>query len=94
MQEFRDEGLKALVRNVSREKWHETSNVVLKHEEITSEVKEGISKMISKEVDEYLKTGSLLELRNPDELASFSNKLFMPSLVPVRTCEITVLHIF
>ena len=73
----RDEESKALVRNIACEKWREASNVVLKHEEIAAEVKQGICKSISKEFDEYLKSGSMLELRNPDELAGFSNKLFM-----------------
>lgn len=73
----RDEESKALVRNIACEKWREASNVVLKHEEIASELKQGISKAVSKEFDEYLKSGSMLELRNPDELAGFSNKLFM-----------------
>ena len=40
-------------------------------------MKQGISKAVSKEFDEYLKSESMLELRNPDELAGFSNKLFM-----------------
>ncbi|XP_068712213.1 uncharacterized protein [Montipora foliosa] len=73
----RDEESKALVRNIACEKWREASNVVLKHEEIAAEVKQGISKAVSKEFNEYLKSGSMLELRNPDELAGFSNKLFM-----------------
>ena len=73
----RDEESKALVSNIACEKWREASNVVLKHEEIAAEVKQGISKAVSKEFDEYLKSGSMLELRNPDELAGFSNKLFM-----------------
>ena len=73
----RDEESKALVRNIACEKWREVSNVVLKHEEIAAEVKQGISKTVSKEFNEYLKSGSMLKLRNPDELAGFSNKLFM-----------------
>ena len=72
-----DEECKALVRNIACEKWREASDVVLKHEEIAVEVKQGISKAVLKEFDEYLKSGSMLELRNPDELAGFSNKLFM-----------------
>ena len=73
----RDEESKALVRNIAFEKWREASNVVLKHKEIAAEVKQGISKAVSKEFNEYLKSGSMLELRNPEELAGFSNKLFM-----------------
>lgn len=55
----RDEESKALVRNIACEKWREASNVVLKHEEIAAEVKQGISKAVSKEFNEYLKSGSI-----------------------------------
>ena len=65
-----DEESKALVRIIAYEKWREASSVVLKYEEIAGEVKRGITKAVSKEFDEYLKSGSVLELRNPDELAS------------------------
>ena len=65
------------MRNIACEKWREASNVVLKHEEFAAEVKQGMCKSISKEFDEYLKSGSMLKLRNPDEMAGFSNKLFM-----------------
>ena len=65
------------MRNIACEKRREASNVVLKHEEIAAEVKQGIRKVVSKEFNEYLKSGSMLELRNPEELAGFSKKLFM-----------------
>ena len=42
----RDKESKALVRNIACEKWREASNVVLKHEEIAAEVKQGISKAV------------------------------------------------
>ena len=73
----RDKEPKALVRNFACKKWREASNVVLKHKKIAAEVKQGISKAVLKEFAEYLKLGSMLELGNPDELAGFSNKLFM-----------------
>ena len=41
------------------------------------ELKKGIYKVISKEFNEYLKSGGMLEVRNPDKLAGFSNKLFL-----------------
>ena len=41
------------------------------------ELYKGISKLRSLEFDEYLKSGCILEARNPDELASFSNKIFL-----------------
>lgn len=73
----RDPQTKTLVKNIAAEKWREVSNAVLKHEEIVPELKNGISKVLSKEFNEYLKSGGMLEARNPDELAGFSNKLFM-----------------
>lgn len=50
-----------------------------KDEETAAEVKQEIRKAVSKEFNQNLKSGSIymLELRNPDELAGFSNKLFM-----------------
>ena len=42
----RDKESKALVRNIACEKWREASNVVLKHEEIAAEMKQGISKAV------------------------------------------------
>ncbi|XP_020611971.1 uncharacterized protein LOC110050397 [Orbicella faveolata] len=41
------------------------------------ELYKGICKLVSKEFDEYMKSECMLEARNPDELAGFSNKLFM-----------------
>ena len=64
-------------KNIAAEKWREVSNAILKHEEIVPELKNGITKVISREFNEYLKSGSMLEARNPDELAGFSNKLFL-----------------
>ena len=53
----------------------EAINALLRHEEIKPELYKGISKLRSLEFD--LKSGCILEARNPDELASFSNKIFL-----------------
>ena len=73
----RDSQTKTLVKNVATKQWREAINALLMHEEIKPELHKGISKFVSLELDEYLKSGCKLEARNPDELASFSNKIFM-----------------
>ena len=66
-----DSQTKTLIKNIAAEKWREVSNAILKHEEIVPELKNGITKVISREFNEYLKSGSMLEARNPDQLAGF-----------------------
>ena len=73
----RDSQTKTLVKNIAAKKWREVSNGILKHVEIMPELYKGICKLVSKEFDEYMKFEYMLEVRNPDELAGFSNKLFM-----------------
>lgn len=72
-----DSQTKTLIKNIASEKWREVSNAILKHKEIVPELKNGINKVISREFNEYLKSGNMLEVRNPDELAGFSSKLFL-----------------
>ena len=69
----RDEPTKNLVKNIACENWRE----VLKHNELAPEINIAIRKAVSKEFSDYLKCESMLFARNPDELAGFSNKLFM-----------------
>lgn len=76
----RNEQTKAVVKNIAMEKWREASNFILKHEDIAPEINKGISKTVSTEFNMYLKSGSMLEARNPDELAGFSNKLFLEEI--------------
>ena len=73
----RDDQTKTLVKNLVCENWREVSNAVLKHEELAPEVNSSIRKVLSKEFRDYLKSEPMLCARNPDELAGFSNKLFM-----------------
>ena len=63
-----DSQTKTLIKNIAAEKWREVSNAVLKREELAPDLKKGINN---------LKSGGTLEARNRDELAGFSNKLFM-----------------
>ena len=75
----RDSRTKTLVKNVAAKQWREVINALLMHEEIKPELYQEISlyNYMSLEFDEYLKSGCILEARNPDELASISNKIFM-----------------
>ena len=73
----RDSQTKTLVKNVATIQWREAINALLMHEEIKPELYKEISKLVSLESDEYLRSRCILEARNPDELASFSNKIFM-----------------
>ena len=75
----RDSRTKTLVKNVATKQRREVINALLMHEEIKPELYQEISlyNYMSLEFDEYLKSGCILEARNPDELASISNKIFM-----------------
>lgn len=59
------------------ENWREVSNAILQHAELAPELRNSICKVLSKEFSEYLKSETMLCARNPDEIAGFSNKLFM-----------------
>ena len=52
-------------------------NAILQHAELAPESRNNIRKGLSKEFSEYLKSETMLCARNQDEIASFSNKLFM-----------------
>ena len=72
-----DDPTKTLVENLACENWREVSNAILQHAELAPESRKNIRKGLSKEFSEYLKSETMLCARNQDEIASFSNKLFM-----------------
>ena len=76
----RDEPTKNLVTNIACENWREVSNAILKHKELAPVMIIAIRKAVFKEFGDYLKCESLLLARNPDELAEFSNKLFVAKI--------------
>ena len=59
----KDSQTKTLVKNIHTKQWREAFNEILKHEEIEPELNKGITKLVSLEFDEYLKSGSILEVR-------------------------------
>ena len=76
----RDEPTKILVKNIACENWREVSNPILKHKALAPAMIIAIRKAVFKEFSDYLKCESMLLARNPDELAGFSNKLFMAGI--------------
>ena len=76
----RDEPTKILVKNIACENWREVSNAILKHKALAPVMIIAIRKAVFKEFSDYLKCESILLARNPDELAGFSNKLFMAEI--------------
>ena len=76
----RDEQTKNLVKNIACENWREVSNAILKHKELAPVIIIAIRKAVFKEFSDYLKCDSMLLATNPDELAGFSNKLFMEEI--------------
>ena len=74
-QEFRK--TKALIKNVACENWCEASNAILKHEQLAPEIHSAVRKVISRELSDYLKSDGMLLARNPEEIAGFSNRLFL-----------------
>jgi len=76
----RDEQTKNLVKNIACENWREVSNAILKHKELAPVIIIAIRKAVFKEFSDYLKCDSKLLATNPDELARFSNKLFMEEI--------------
>ena len=69
---LKDSQTKTLIKNIAAEKWREVSNAVLRREELAPDLKKGINKRL-----QVLEIGRYVEARNRDELAGFSNKLFM-----------------
>ena len=67
----------SLIVNCCREKWKAVANIVVKHEDLRSEVIETVGNTVRKEFKEYCrdKTDSILTRKSPEELASLSNKL-------------------
>ena len=76
----RDEPTKILVKNIACENWREVSNAILKHKALAPVMIIAIRKAVFKEFSDYLKCESMLLARVPDELAGFSNKLFMAEI--------------
>ena len=72
----KDSQTKTLVKNIHTKQWREALNEILKHEEIEPELNKGITKLVSLEFDEYLKSGSILEVRKSGRARLFFEQNF------------------
>lgn len=67
---------KQLIKHIAQKNWKAASNVLFQHQEMSTELRDGFRKAVSREFDQYL-SESMLQSTDPDELAAFSNKVFM-----------------
>ena len=65
------------MRQVCNKIWQAAANTILRHKELKPEVVKSLKKNVSEEVANYLKFESILLLSEPDEIASFSNTIFL-----------------
>ena len=73
----KDSQTKTLVKNIHTKQWREAFNEILKHEEIEPELNKRITKLVSLEFDEYLKSGSILEVRKSGWAPLFFEQNFL-----------------
>lgn len=76
----RDEDSKSLVKQIALRNWSAASNAVLKHHEMQEDLNTAIRTKVSSEFEKYLKSGSMLDLKSPDEIAGFSNRIFIKEI--------------
>ena len=62
---------------ITRIPHEEESKQILKHKKLKPEVVKALRKNVSEEVASYTKSESILLLNEPDEIASFSNTIFL-----------------
>ena len=76
----RDEESKELIKHIAFTNWKTAVNCMFRHDELQTELKTALKKNISKEFDNYVRSGSVLSMCEPDEIAGFSNKVFMEEI--------------
>ena len=72
-----EEESKQIVRQLCNKNWQAAANTILKHKKLKPEVVKALRKNVSEEVASYTKSESILLLNEPDEIASFSNTIFL-----------------
>ena len=72
-----EEESKQIVRQLCNKNWQAAANTILKHKELKPEVVKALKKNVSEELTSYTKAESILLLNEPDEIASFSNTIFL-----------------
>lgn len=73
-----DEKLKLLVKHIAYKNWKSAANVIVKHEELLNELRQSVRKIVANEFKSYgADSESILHLNEPEDVASFTNKVLM-----------------
>lgn len=73
-----DDDSKIIIRNIALKQWKSAANSLFKHENVKPELILKIENDVKKELSEYCRLdNSILRRVEPDQLATFSNKVFM-----------------
>lgn len=73
-----DDDSKTIIRNIALKQWRSTVNSVFNHKLIQPELQFKIGKEVTKELSDYCRIDENILTRNePDQLAIFSNKVFL-----------------
>lgn len=76
----RDDETKKLIRQMCNKNWQAAANTIVKHDELKPEIIKAMKKALSEEVADYLRSKSILLSSEPDEIASFTNRIFLEEL--------------
>ena len=75
-----DDTTKSLISNLALKNWKTAANLAFKHIELTEHNLEAVRMALSAEFKALSKCDTILKGRKPDEIAAFSNKVFMHEL--------------
>ena len=73
----KDAKAKSIVRNIACKNWKTAAFAILKCESLTDELLNALNKQVSTEFKNFSKLDSILKGRTPEELAAYSNRLFL-----------------
>lgn len=67
-------------KKMCNKNWQAAANTIVKHDELRPEIIKAMKKAISEEVADYLRSESILLSSETDEIACFTNKIFLEEL--------------
>lgn len=73
----KDAKAKSIVRNIACKNWKTAAFAIIKCESLTDELLNALNKQVSTEFKNFSKLDSILKGRTPEELAAYSNRLFL-----------------
>ncbi len=73
-----DEKLKLLVKHTAYKNWKSAANIIVKHDELLNELRHSVRQVAASEFKSYgADSESILNLSEPEDVASFTNKVLM-----------------